>query len=541
MQNGNSQSRLVEAMMRPEFYPEAPARVELRQTHMSYVFMAGDYVYKVKKPVHFDFADAFTLGARYLLCRQEMRLNRRLAPEVYVSVLPIIDEGKGFVLGQPDDIYHARVVEYVVKMRRLPEDRMLDHLLRAGGVSPAAVADIARKLVKFHRDASLACGWRFGSSTAIERSVLENFESCRRFVGYTIGLPEFDEIGHYLSNFVRSHRDLFNERAREGRVREGHGDLRCEHICLNPALDIYDCVEFDERLRYADVASEMAFLAMDFDAFGAPHLADELIAAYAKLADDPGLASLVNFYKCHRACIRGKVDSLKSLETEVPAAERDAAIRKARAKFALAHTYAQRGRPSLVVVCGLVGSGKTTVAEIIRRLTGFEVFNSDRIRKRLAGIPESHRPGAEYGGGIYGPGFDRLTYDAMIDSAQRSLSDGRGAVLDATFKSVAHRRAALELGDRMRVPVLFVECQVEEKEALRRLQNRAMEGTGPSDATVDVYAHQKLEYAPIREIPPSHYVVLDTTSSENLVQRLERALALQFESEGVRSSPSPNV
>ncbi len=538
MESTKPRSRLVEAMMQPEFYPEKPSRVELKQTHMSYVFVTDEYVYKVKKPVHFDFADAFTLGARYFFCRQEVRLNRRLAPDVYLGVVPIIDEGRRFVLGKAEDVYHPSVQEYAVKMRRLPEDRLLDHLLRARDVSPAVIADIATKLAKFHREASCACGWRYGSATAVERAVVGNFEECGRFIGYTIGVPEFDAISHYLASFIRSHRELLNDRARQGRVREGHGDLRCEHVCINPALDIFDCLEFDERLRYADVASDIAFLAMDLEAFGVPHLADELVGTYAKVADDSDLSTLINFYKCHRACIRGKVDSLKSLAAEVPPAEREQALEKARSKFSLALTYANRGRPSLIVVCGLVGTGKSTVAEVLRRLTGFEVFNSDRIRKRLAGIPETHHARSEYGGGIYGMGFDRLTYDTMIDDTRRSLSEGRGVVLDATFKSAAHRRAALELADQMRVPILFIECRLEEQEALRRLRDRAAAGTGVSDATAEIYAHQKLEYAPIRDIPERFHVVLDTTrDGAETMERLERAVAQQFDPAGFRSNP----
>jgi aminoglycoside phosphotransferase family enzyme/adenylate kinase family enzyme len=531
-----ARSRLVAAMMRPDFYPEKPPAVEFRQTHMSCVFIAGDLVYKIKKPVHFGFVDAFDLCTRFLFCREEVRLNRRLAPGVYLDVVPIIDDGSRYVLGGPDDLYQDRVCEYAVKMRRLPEDRMLDYIVRAGAAGSPAIEAIARKLVSFHAGVSSARADCYGSPAAVRRVVLGNIEECRPHVGYTLEPSEFEALERYLGGFIDSHRELLNKRAMDGRIREGHGDLRCEHVCMNENLDIVDCVEFDEALRYADVASEIAFLAMDMDSMGVSHLADELVELYARMAEDPDLATLSNFYKCHRACVRGKVDTLKSLDQEVPAAERERARDRARSKFALALSYAARGRPALLVVCGLVGSGKSTAAERLRRLTGFEIFNSDRIRKRLAGISEREHPRAEYGGGIYGAGFDRLTYDTLIDHARRSLSEGRGAVLDATFKSQFHRRAAMALAEEMRVPILFVECRVDEEEALRRLTERAAQGTDISDATPEVYRHQRLEYPPIREVPAKCHLVFDTTiDGRSAVRSLEQALAMIFEPEGIGS------
>jgi aminoglycoside phosphotransferase family enzyme/predicted kinase len=532
MESRQSHSRLIEAMMRADFYPEKPSRVEFKQTHMSYVFLAGDYVYKVKKPVRFAFADAFTLGTRYFLCREEVRLNRRLAPEVYLGVIPIVDEGKRYALGAAEDLYHQRVLEYAVKMRRLPRNRMLDHLLQTGELGPDAVPAIAAKMAAFHAKASSACGWRYGSAVAVQRAVLGSLEESRAHIGYTIEASEFDALSRYLSGFINSHRQLVDDRAHEGRVRDGHGDLRCEHVCMDASIDIFDCLEFDEALRYCDVASEMAFLAMDLEAHGAPQLADQLVGDYARLAGDRDLATLINFYKCHRACIRGKVDTLKSLESDVPAAERQLARERARAKFSLALTYAHRGRPTLLVVCGLVGTGKSTVAEMLRRLTGFEVFNSDRIRKALAGVPDREHRKHDYGSGIYGAAFDRLTYYTMLADARKSLGEGRGAILDATFKNSAHRRAALALSDQLRVPFLFVECKADEQEVLRRLSERSAQGTGVSDATPEVYRHQLLEYAPIREIPARYHVVFEPVADGgSAIQRLERALARSFESE----------
>ena len=522
--NGGADSRLIDAMRCPEFYPDSPTQVDFKQTHMSWVFLAGGEVYKVKKPVRYAFADAATLKSRYFLCRAEVRLNRRLAPGTYLGVVPIVERGNRLELGNDAEVHNPNVREYAVRMLRLPDDRMLDHLLRVGEVSPQAIDKIAQRLATFHRAASLAKGSRYGSAAAIRRMMLGNLDESRQAIEATVDDRGFDPIHDYLSTFISAHRELLNDRARQGRVREGHGDLRCEHVCMTEEIDIFDCVEFDEKLRYGDVASDLAFLAMDLDAFGAPHLADELISAYSKETDDRALATLTSFYKCHRACIRGKVDYLKSLDSEVPREEQERGRERARAKFTLAARYAACGRPALLIVCGLVASGKSTVAEKLRLRTGFEVLNSDRVRKQLAGIPDTlHRP-SDYRAGIYSPDFDRLTYGTLLEQARRCLVAGRGAVLDATFKSPTYRSAAVTLADQMHVPVLFVECRADEKETLRRLRDRACDRAAVSDATREIYISHKRDYFPISELPAHRHLVVNTSKDlEPTIRRFEVA------------------
>lgn len=525
MQAGNPHPRLIEAMKRLDFYPDHPATVEFRQTHISCVFLAGDYVYKVKKPVHLDFLDAYTLGARYRLCREEVRLNRRFAPSVYLGVVPIIEEGSRYFLGGYDDVYHTNAREFAVKMRRLPDDLMLDRLVRGNAVTPEAIRKIATRLASIHRNAPTSRAWRYGSRVAVERAVLLNLEECRSYIGQTISAAAFDSVGVYLSGFIAAHRDQLDRRVHQGRVREGHGDLRCEHVCLNENIDIFDCVEFDEKLRYGDVASDLAFLAMDLDAHGVPHLSDDLVRAYSEQTGDPEIATLINFYKCQRACVRGKVDSIKSLAGEVPPDERDSARRRACAKFSLAEHYAAMGSPAILVVCGLVASGKSTVAEILCQRTGFEVFNSDRIRKQLAGVPENLRRENAYGAGIYTPAFDRLTYDTMLNEARQELAAGRGVILDASFKDQSHRKAVQALARRMNFPVLFVECRVSEPETLRRLGERSAHPEGISDAGKDTYLQMKKDFASITELPSHEHMVVDTTGGDaTVLEQLENAL-----------------
>jgi uncharacterized protein len=527
-----SRSRLVDAMKRPAFYPERPTRVEVKQTHMSYVFLAGEYVYKVKKPLRFDFADCSTLETRYKLCREEVRLNRRLAPEVYLGVAPIVRAGRRFLLGDESENFDPGAHEYAVKMRRLPQGRMFDRLVRTGEANTALIDELAKRLADFHRDASTAAGWRYGSAAAVGSLVLGNLDESRPFIGNTITERQFSAIQNYFSSFIAAHRELLSDRVRQGRVRDGHGDLRCEHICdMTDGIQIFDCLEFSERLRYADVASDIAFLAMDLDSLEASRLADELVRAYAEKTDDKGFPTLINFYKCHRACVRGKVASLKSLENEVPSSEREQALDGARAHFALAFSYASRGRPTLVVVCGLAGTGKSTVSRMLQYRTGFEILDSDRVRKRMAGVPQTFDGGdTPYGAGIYSAGFDRLTYDTLFAEADGHLRDGCGVIIDATFKRPVDRRTVLATGSQVGVPVLFVECQADQREVLRRLRKRSSERVGPSDATEEVYLCQRGEFVPLTELSARQHLVVDTAKgTEHVLPAIEDYLSHLFD------------
>ncbi len=521
---------LVEAMMRPGFYPDSPARIELKQTHISYVFIAGDFVYKLKKAVHFAFLDASNLASRFHYCREEVRLNARLSPGVYLGVFAILRRADSFVLGPEVTAEHPDAVEYAVKMRRLPADRMLDVLVAAGKVNGGKIRAIAARIAAFHAGSPSNRGWSYGSAAAVWRGVVEEITENERFIGHSLRQSQFAAIETFCRAFISAHWRLLNDRAFEGRVREGHGDLRAEHICIfggenENQIDVIDCVEFSERLRYADVASEIAFLAMDLERLGAPALAGELAEAYAEITGDEELAVLVPFYKCYRASVRGKVESLRSLEREVGEAERECARQLASGYFALASRYAQAASPSLIVLCGLSGSGKSTVARMLQHRKGFRAINSDRVRKRLAAISPHEHVRTDYGANIYSDRFTKISYDAMLAEAESLLSEGCGAILDATFKASADRQLALALGARHGVPVIFIECVVSEDEAIRRLTERASKEGEVSDATPAIYKKQRAEFEPIREIPPRNHLRIDTTGQrEQLVAEIEQAL-----------------
>ena len=501
---------LIRAMLRADFYPHRPDSIELKQTHISYVLLAGDYVYKVKKPVRFTFLDYSTVEKRRHFCHEEIRLNRRLAPAVYLDVLAIAQDGDQFSWrDSPSEEQEA--FEYTVKMRRLPEEYFLDRLIKEGKVQKEDFDRIAKKLADFYAIAATDRAPLYGSAEVIRRNLEENVKEVEPFIGETLTVAEFRDIQRHNFNFFTDNTDLLETRVRDGRVREGHGDLRAEHICFEDPPVIFDCIEFNEEFRYCDAASEVAFLSMDLDFLGVPLLSQHFIASFQNLTQDHDLLRLLPLYKTYRACVRGKVETLKSREREVPEEEREEAKSRARRYFHLAHRYASGPlSPALLIVCGLAGSGKSTIARTLGARSGYQIFNSDVIRKQLAGIPLTSHSAEDYGKGLYHDSFNALTYDALLKQAEACLRLGKGVIVDATFRDPQHRRQFMELSSRLRLPALFIECRASEETTLGRLQKREQRPGEVSDATVAVYLRQRQEFVPLTEIPDSRRMVVTT-------------------------------
>jgi len=326
---------LIQALLKPQAYPDTPARVELVQTQISYVFLVGEYVYKIKKPVDMGFLDYTTLEKRLTMCRKEVELNRRLCPDTYLGVAPITNDNGGYIIDGT-----GNVEEYAVKMRRLPQDAMMDVLLQQNKVTPQMVTDVAAILTDFHRRAATTGEIsRLGGLEAVIKNTSENFAQTEKYNGIII-LPEtYQRIKDYTEEFIKTKTTLFRKRAAAGRIRDCHGDLHAAHICFYKGICIYDCIEFIDRLRYTDVAAEVAFLAMDLDHYHRTDLSKVFVDAYVKASGDKELLKLLNFYKCYRAYVRGKVTSFQYDDPHIPDEEKDRIIATAASYFRLAESY----------------------------------------------------------------------------------------------------------------------------------------------------------------------------------------------------------
>jgi len=326
---------LVKALLKTEAYPETAVSVELAQTQMSFVFLCDEYVYKVKKPVNLGYLDYSTLEKRQFYCQQEVRLNRRLCPEAYLGVVPVSKKGDDIYIGDSGEI-----IEYAVKMRRLPQKAMMSVLLVNNKVSLEMLGRVAQKLVAFHNEAETnAIISTFGELSTIIQNNDENFTQTEKYIGNTISPEQYQHIKAYTENFIQQNATLLGKRVADGRIRDCHGDLHAAHICFTDSICIYDCIEFNERFRYADVASEVAFLAMDLDHYGRSDLSNHFIDAYVNQSQDSEIKDLLNFYKCYRAYVRGKVGSFQLDDPHISQEEKIKVLANARGYFKLAESY----------------------------------------------------------------------------------------------------------------------------------------------------------------------------------------------------------
>jgi len=325
---------LVGALLNPKVYPEPTQRIELMQTQMSFVLLTDNYVYKVKKPVDLGYLDYTTLDKRQFYCHKEVELNRRLCPDVYLGVVPITRDEGITIEGQ------GEIIEYAVKMRRLPQEAMMDVLVTKNQLSPEMIITVAQKLVEFHRRAETSADISaFGSLDVIAQNAEENFTQTDKYIGNTISQEQYQNIEAYTNSYLKRNAPLFHKRVAEGRIRDCHGDLHAAHICFTDDICIYDCIEFNDRFRYCDVASEIAFLAMDLDHYGRADLSESFVNAYVEMSQDKEIRELLDYYKCYRAYVRGKVNCFKLDDPHISEEERAEALSAARSYFELAESY----------------------------------------------------------------------------------------------------------------------------------------------------------------------------------------------------------
>jgi uncharacterized protein len=491
-------------MLDPGFYPHGPSTVELRETHTSWVFLAGELAYKVKKPVRFPFLDYKTAERRREMCGEEVRLNRRLAPSIYLGVLGIARSGDRYLLVPEDD---PAALEYTVEMRRVDEDRSLASLATAGALERGHVTAVADLLARFHAAAEPAPPER-SRARALTAPITDNVAELTDACGGALEGRALEAAREFTRRFVAARLPELEARGPGGRVRDCHGDLRAEHVIVpgDGEVYVYDCVEFNPALREIDVGADLAFLVMDLARLGAEGAAATLVARYRDEGGDPGDDALVAFYACYRAWVRAKVACLRAVELEPGDAEHEAQRRGARELFRLGRRFAWRARcPVAVVVCGVAGTGKTTLARELAELGGLEHISSDVTRKRVAGLSPTDRATEEH----YTPEFTRRTYAEMGARAGAVLDRGGGAIVDATFHRRDARVAFRDALGTHAAPVVFIECRVPREIALERVRGRR-EDESASDAGVAIVERQLAEAEPLDEIDPAHRAVLDT-------------------------------
>jgi len=514
------QTEIVPAMQRPDFYPHPVQALRLEETHISRVLLTGPYVYKIKKPVNLGFLDFSTLAKRRHFCGMEVDLNRRLTQGIYLGVVAITSKDQFYYLEGPGE-----VVEYAVKMKQLPAESSMVRLLPKGKIDSRSIDRLARVLSEFY-DAARS-GPQIdaaGSWETVKINCEENFSQTEEFAGNLIDERRYQIIRSVTRAFLQRRKTLFERRVRENKIREGHGDLRTDHIYFTPqGIQIIDCIEFNERFRCDDIASDLAFLAMDLDFEGYPIIARDLLEAYAHRSGDQDVFVLLDFYKCYRAYVRAKIKCLRLKQGRLAEKEQVELRRQTRSLVDLAYRYAlQFTRPMVWVVCGMIAAGKSTVAGALADALQVRVLRSDVVRKKLFGRQVDDPHEADFGEGIYSEDATALTYGKLLLLAQEAVEQGNSVILDATFSHKDLRREALRLVEDMDANIVFIECRCREAVIRQRLRNRS-QAPSISDAGLKHLAEFKLRYDALDEIPDDLKIPVDT--EKPLAANVEKILS----------------
>lgn len=494
-------TRLITALADPAAYDHPVTDIEVLETHISFVLLAGDYAYKIKKPVVLPFADFGSLAARRHYCFEELRLNRRFAPQLYLDVVPITGS-----IESPHVEGEGTALEYAVKMRRFAQDALFDHLLAQGALRPEHIDRLAKRIAAFHAKAPATTDAAFGTPGEVLQPALENFADMA---------PHADaqrrEVLGGLQAWTRQAfatlEPVVAARHRDGRVRECHGDLHLRNIVLIEGEPVpFDCIEFSEALRWIDVINESAFLVMDLMDRGRPDLGYRFLDRYlAKTGDFDGIAVL-RFYLVYRALVRAKVHDLRARQAREDRHEAERLQSAADHYLSLAGDIAHGAKPVLLLMHGFSGAGKSRVAAALVEALGAIRVRSDVERKRLFGLDPVARSQSGVDTGIYDREAGAKTYARLADCARTILAAGYPAVLDAAFLARRQREPMFELAEQLRVPIRIVDCSADADVLRGRVRARAARGGDPSEATVEVLEHQFAAHEALTATEREHIV-----------------------------------
>ncbi len=515
---------LVRNLMDPARYRHPVQCVRRIETHISSVLLTGEYAYKLKKPLDLGFLDFSTLERRRFCCEEELRLNRRLAPGIYLEVVPIRGSADA-----PRFDGGGAPIEYAVKMREFAQEALLDGMLARGELLAAHVDAIAREVADFHRGVARAApGSGFGSTAGVALPVEQNFAQIRPRLARDEERAALAAIETWSQQALQRLTPVFDQRRSDGFVRECHGDLHLGNIALvDGAIQIFDCIEFNPNLRWIDVFSEIAFLVMDLAERGRADYAWRFLDAYLQQTGDFGGLAVLGFYRVYRAMVRAKVARIRASQEHLTAQERAAAL----ASYDAYLRYAQRCMappdPALIIAHGLSGSGKTAVSQALLEGTGAVRVRSDVERKRLRDLAPDASSGSGIDSGIYSEGATRETYDELARLARLILESGHSAIVNAAFLRRGQRDLLRRTANALDVPFVIVDCRAAEAVLRQRVARREQAGSDASEATLEVLERQRASAEPLAGDELACCVAIDTeraTAGEMLL-RLNEAIA----------------
>lgn len=499
--------QLVQALLDPARYPHPVETVTKIETHISTVLLAGDFVYKLKKPVNFGFLDFTALSQRGFFCAEELRLNRRLAPRLYLEVVTFT--------GTPDHPQFngtGEPLEYAVRMRRFDQAQILDQRLKAQSLPLEWMDQLAAQLVPFHQQAAVAAlDSPLGEPEAVFAPMQQNFDQLRQWLKEPALLAELDALERWTQTRYQALKPLLAERKQRGFVRECHGDLHLGNLAwVDEAVLAFDGIEFNEAFRWIDVSNEVAFLLMDLEDRGAFAHARRFLNAWLEYSGDYAALPLLRFYQVYRAMVRAKVAAIRLTQDGLSAAEQAEITAHYQSYIHLAQRFTQPSPAALVITHGFSGSGKTTQTQTLVEALGMVRIRSDVERKRLADLAPTQRASADFAQGLYSPEQSAKTYARLAELAETALQAGYPTLVDATFLQAAPRRHFIALAQQCAVPVEILDFVVAPEVLKQRVAARSLANQDASDADVAVLLQQMQHHDPLQADEP--VTVIDETT-----------------------------
>ncbi|WMP16481.1 bifunctional aminoglycoside phosphotransferase/ATP-binding protein [Thiothrix lacustris] len=492
--SSHTSDTLWEAMRNPAFYPHTTYNIQVIHTHISTVFLTGKFAYKIKKPVNFGFLDFSQLADRQHFCQEELRLNRRFAPKLYLDVVPILLVDGLYQLGSTTAKTSQNIVEYAVKMRQFDPSQQLDCLLSANLLPLEWMDELATRLAQFHQQADIAPTNReWGLPENIFSPMQQNFISLRQHLHEEDLLEQLAPLEHWTQQTYSQQYDQLLYRQKNGGIRACHGDLHLGNIALIDAeITFFDGIEFNEALRWIDTASDIAFLLMDLDDRSKPAWAHRLLNAWLAESGDYATLPLLNFYQVYRAMVRAKVHALRLSQLE-DAAERSASLQQCARYLTLAESYTHTRQPKLLITHGLSGSGKSWACRQVVEQLGCIQLRSDVERKRHYSGSEQH---------LYSADMNARTYDRLAELTTLALHSGYSVVVDATFLQQEQRQRFQQLANDKQVAFLILHFEATPAQLESNILQRQQAGNDASDADIAVLHQQLTHYKPLQDNEP---------------------------------------
>ncbi|MGI2903642.1 AAA family ATPase [Tolypothrix sp. VBCCA 56010] len=496
---------LIEQMLQPGFYPHAVTEpIQLIQTHISYVLLTGDYAYKVKKPMNFGFLDFSTLEKRQHFSQEELRLNQRGAAELYLEVLPITLTDNQYHLGGTGE-----AVEYVLKMQQFPQETLFSALFEQGKLNETDLENLGQVVAEYHAKTETNDYIRtFGEVAQVREAFDENYEQSEKYIGGPQTQTQFDETKQYTDNFFSDRTELFKSRIANNFIRECHGDLHLRNIALwQDKILLFDCIEFNEAFRFVDVMFDIAYAVMNLEAEQRQDLSNAYLNTYLEQTGDWEGLQVLPIYLNRQAYVRAKVTSFLLDDPSVPADVKEEAAKTAAEYYKLAWNYTKPKQGKLILMSGLSGSGKSTVAKLLSRELGAILIRSDAVRKHLAGIPLLERGGDD----LYTPEMTEKTYARLLSLGIILANQGYTVILDAKYDKQKLRKEAIAQANKHQLPLQIIQCTA----PIEVLEQRLRDRTGDiADATVDLLQSQLNLAEPFTEEEKPYLKILDTTQPQ---------------------------